>query len=194
MKVFGLTGGIGMGKSTAAGLLRHRGLPIVDTDQIAREITEPGQPAVAEILAQFGEQFVDEDGHLDRAKLARKIFSDTAAREKLEMITHPKIRALWLAQIDAWRRESRPVAVVIIPLLFETAARAHFDETICVACSAATQLQRLLARRWTREHIEQRIKAQMPIAQKMLLADYVVWTEASLDVHAEQLNRIIPTA
>jgi dephospho-CoA kinase len=84
--------------------------------------------------------------------------------------------------------------VVVIPLLFETKAESDFDATICVACSAATQRQRLLDRGWSSEHIEQRLRAQWTADQKMAKADYVIWTEAGLDVHAAQLDRIIRTA
>ena len=192
MKVFGLTGGIGMGKSTAAELLRPR-VAVVDTDDLARQIVEPGQPALAEVRALFGPEILAEDGRLRREELARRVFADKAARQQLETILHPRIRARWLAQIETWRAEGKKVAVVVIPLLFETDAAAHFDATVCVACSAATQHERLRARGWTAEQIEQRIQAQWPVEKKMALADFVVWTEGKLAVHAEQLERIIPT-
>ncbi|MBI3416649.1 MAG: dephospho-CoA kinase [Verrucomicrobia bacterium] len=193
MKVFGLTGGIGMGKSAAAEILRRRGLPIVDSDVIARQIVEPGQPALAELKQAFGHDIVASDGRLRRDELARRVFANEAARHQLEAILHPAIRAIWLAQVERWRMEKIPIGVVVIPLLFETNATAHFDQTICVACSARTQIERLRARGWDDEQIQQRIHAQWPIEKKMLLADFAVWTEAELDVHAAQLARIIPT-
>ncbi len=193
MKVLGLTGGIGMGKSTADQLLRERGVAVVDTDLLARQLVEPGQPALGEIQQTFGPEFVDADARLRREELARRVFADAVARRQLEDILHPRIRALWMAQVEAWRAEGRPVAVVVIPLLFETDAASHFDATVCVACSAATQRQRLQARGWTAEQIEQRIQAQWPVEKKMALADFVVWTEAGLDVHAAQLDRILKT-
>ena len=192
MKVFGLTGGIGMGKSTSDQLLRERGVAVVDSDLLARQIVEPGQPAVAEIKKVFGEEIVAPDGRLRRDELARRVFADATARKHLEDILHPLIHKLWLAQVEAWRAEGRPVAVAVIPLLFETNTAAHFDATICVACTAATQRQRLLARGWSVDQIEQRLNAQWPVEKKMALADFVVWTEAGLDVHAAQLERIIP--
>ena len=192
MKVFGLTGGIGMGKSTAAEILQQRGVALTDSDLIAREVVAPGEPAVHEIQRAFGPGMLDSDGHLRRDELARRVFADEAARKQLEAILHPRIRAVWQAQLTQWRAEGRPLAVAAIPLLFETGAEQHFDATICVACSAATQRQRLLARGWTPEQIDQRNRAQWPIEKKMSLADYVVWTEGSLDVLAEQLARIIP--
>ncbi len=193
MTLFGLTGGIGAGKTTAADLLRQGGVAVADTDTIARQLVEPGQPALAEIRQQFGGELIGDDGRLRRAELARRIFADEAARRRLEGILHPCIREVWLAEVAAWRAQQRPVGVVVIPLLFETDAGRHFDATICVACSAETQRRRLRARGWTPEQIEQRFHAQWPLENKMRHADYVVWTEAGLDVLAEQLGRIFPT-
>jgi dephospho-CoA kinase len=191
MKVVGLTGGVGMGKSTAAQLLRSRGAAVVDTDDLARQVVEPGQPALAEVREAFGAEIVGPDGRLRRDELAWRVFADPAARQRLEALLHPPIRALWRAQVETWRAEGRPLAVIVIPLLFETKAEAELDATICVACSAATQHQRLLARGWSPEHIEQRLQAQWPVETKMACADYVVWTEAGLDVHAMQIERIL---
>lgn len=190
MKVLGLTGGIGMGKSTSVQLLRARGVPVVDTDDLARQVVEPGQPALTEVLAAFGAQFSGPDGQLRRAELARRVFADPAALRQLEAILHPRIRALWHAQVETWRAAGRPLAVVVIPLLFETKAETELDATICIACSAATQQQRLRARGWSPEQIAQRLQAQWPVERKMARADYVVWTEADLDVHAAQIERL----
>ena len=194
MKTFGLTGGVGMGKSTAAELLRARGVPVVDTDDLARSVVEPGQPALREVQAVFGQNIVGPDGQLRRDELARLVFSNVRARQKLEAILHPRIQELWSAQLATWRAEGRELAVVVIPLLFETQAETHFDAVICVACSAATQKQRLLARGWTPAECAQRIAAQWPVEQKMTRANYVVWTEAGRDVHAQQLELILAKA
>jgi dephospho-CoA kinase len=191
MKVLGLTGGIGMGKSTSAELFRARGLPVVDTDDLARQVVDPGQPALAEVLATFGPQFAGPDGQLRRQELGQRVFADPAARQRLEGILHPRIRALWRTQVETWRAEGRPVSVVVIPLLFETEAEAELDATICVACSAATQQERLRARGWSTEQIQQRLQAQWPVERKMERADYLIWTEAGLDVHAAQIERIL---
>ena len=96
-----------------------------------------------------GAEIAGPDGQLRRDELARRVFADPAARRRLEDILHPRIRALWRAQVETWRADGRPLAVVVIPLLFETKAEAELDATICVACSAATQHQRLLARGWS---------------------------------------------
>jgi len=194
MKTLGLTGGIGMGKSTSAQLLRDRGLPVIDTDDLARQVVEPGQPALADLQALFGPEIIGSDGHLLRAELARLVFADSDARRKLESILHPRIRELWRAQVNTWRLEGRSVAFVVIPLLFETGAEKELDATVCVACSSVTQMQRLQSRGWPPIQIHQRIQAQWPTEKKMATADFVVWTEAGLDVHATQLDRVLRSA
>ncbi len=191
MKVCGLTGGVGMGKSTAAEFLRARRVPVVDTDELARQLVQPGQPALAEIGAAFGGQIIAPDGCLRRDELARTVFADAAARHKLEAILHPRIRERWLAQIEAWRGENHPLAVVVIPLLFETGAESHFHKIICVACSARAQRERLLARGWTPDQIAQRLAAQWPVERKIDRSDFVVWTEGAQDVHARQIDQIL---
>jgi dephospho-CoA kinase len=190
MKVFGLTGGIGMGKSAAERWLRRRGVPVVDSDALARQIVQPGSPALREIQLAFGNDLVDAEGRLRRAELAGIVFADPAARRKLESITHPQIRELWAGQIETWRAQGQPLAVVVIPLLFETGAQRALDATVCVACSAATQRRRLLDRGWSAAEIEQRIAAQWPSERKMANATFVVWTEGGLEVLGEQLDRI----
>jgi dephospho-CoA kinase len=191
MRVLGLTGGIGMGKSTVARLAQEMGLPVVDTDALAHQLVEPGQPALNELKEAFGEAILASDGSLRRDVLASIVFTDLEARRRLEAILHPRIRTAWVSQVQAWRAEKCPIGLVVIPLLFETNAAGSFDATICVACSAATQQKRLLDRGWTPEQITQRCQAQWPPNKKMASADFVIWTEASLDVDREQLGRIL---
>jgi dephospho-CoA kinase len=191
MKVCGLTGGVGMGKSTASRFFRERGAQIVDTDELARRLVQPGQPALAAIQSAFSQRVISLTGELNRAELAQIVFADADARKKLEAILHPLIREQWFAQIEAWRGENYPLAVVVIPLLFETRAESHFDKIICAACSTVAQRERLLARGWTPEQIEQRIAAQMPVEKKIARADFVIWTDGALDAHARQIERIL---
>ena len=191
MKLFGLTGGIGMGKSTSAGLMARRGVAVIDTDLIAREIVEPGQPALAEITAAFGRDVIDTEGRLKRSALAAIVFASAEKRIQLEAILHPRIRETWVAQVEQWRRDGRETAVVVIPLLFETDAPSHFDAIICAACSAATQQERLRARGWSAEQNQQRLAAQWPIEKKMAASNYVVWTEGDLSMHEMQIDRIL---
>ena len=190
MKLFGLTGGIGMGKSTSAAILSRRGVPVIDTDVIAREIVEPGQPALAEVVAAFGPGLLDASGKLRRGALAAIVFSSPEKLKQLEAILHPRIREKWLAQAEGWRSENQAAGVVVIPLLFETNAQGHFDAVLCTACSAATQRERLRKRGWSEQQIDQRIAAQWPVEKKIAAANHVVWTEGDLAVHERQLEQI----
>lgn len=191
MKLIGLTGGVGMGKSTAAGFLLAHGARVIDTDDLAREIVQPGQPSLAEIRAEFGGEVFSPDGSLNRPQLAQKVFADDALRKKLELILHPRIRECWAAQVEVWRGEGISLGVVVIPLLFETQIESVFDKIICLACSPATQQQRLLARGWPADQIRQRIAAQMSVEQKMARAHFVVWTEGRPEVAREQVARLV---
>ena len=191
MKLFGLTGGVGMGKSAASQLLAQRAVPFSDTDLLARKIVEPGQPALAEIQRVFGPNITGPDGGLRRDELARIVFSDSAARHTLENITHPRIRELWKREADLWRAQQIRIGVIVIPLLFETGAEKEFDATMCVACSAVTQVKRLSERGWDPEQISQRMAAQWPIEKKIAKADFVVWSEGRLEILAAQLERIV---
>jgi dephospho-CoA kinase len=191
MLLYGLTGGIGMGKTTAASFFKEWEIPVVDTDQLAREVTELGMPGLEEIRLAFGPGVFDPGGELNRGALAEIVFQDSGARKALEEILHPRIRALWRAQVAEWREQRQSKGVVVIPLLFETDAQKFFDGVICVACSAASQWQRLKSRGWGSSQIEQRLSAQWPIEKKMRLSDWVIWSEGQLEVHREQLRRVL---
>jgi dephospho-CoA kinase len=191
MKFIGLTGGVGMGKSTVAGLFAERGLPIVDSDTLAREVVEPGQPALAEIVERFGPAMVGPEGGLRRDLLARCVFADEARRKELESILHPRIRQAWLARAESWRQQGLAAGVGVVPLLYEVNLAGEFDPVICVACSAGTQRERLEARGWSEEQIRLRRLAQWPVEKKMGLADFVLWSEGGLDILAAQVDRVL---
>ena len=191
MKLIGLTGGVGMGKSTAASFLLSQGVRLIDTDELARHLVQRGQPALAEIVSAFGSALLTASGELDRVALAQIVFADAAARRKLEAILHPRIRAGWQAQVEAWRQENCPLAVVVIPLLFETLAESAFDKIVCVACLPASQTERLAGRGWNPEQIRQRIASQMPIEQKITRSHLVIWSEGTLEAHRQQVGRIL---
>jgi dephospho-CoA kinase len=180
-----------MGKSTAATLLAKRGAKVSDTDALARELVEPGQSALAEISTAFGAGVLRDDGSLDRGKVAELVFSDPAAREKLEGILHPRIREAWQARLDAWAAAGEPLGVVVIPLLFETGAEASFDKIVCVACTPEAQQARLRERGWSGEQINQRLEAQLAVEAKMLRSDHVVWTDGPVEAHAAQWDALL---
>jgi dephospho-CoA kinase len=191
MKLLGLTGGIGAGKSTTADFLRRRGIPVADTDAIAHQMVEPGQPALGEVIRAFGGGFLDEFGRLKRRELAQLVFTKPAARKQLEAILHPRIREAWLAQANGWLQQGAELGVVVIPLLFETDAQGLFFARLCVACSADTQRERLRARGWDDAHIDGRLAAQWPMWKKMDASDFVIWTECDLAAHEAQLDRVL---
>lgn len=180
-----------MGKSTCAQRLAEWQIPVIDTDEVAHELTRPGEPALGEISSIFGSHLIDLSGRLDRVELGRIVFNDASARKQLELILHPKIQERWSAEVERWRAQQQRVGVVIIPLLFETRAESSFDATVCVACSKATQAERLRARGWTADDAGRRISAQMPVEQKMEKSDFVIWSEGTLEVLGSQLQRII---
>ena len=190
--IYGLTGGVGMGKTTAAKILEKRGVSVVDSDELARQVVEPGQPALDEIIDQFGDGFIDSAGRLDRTKMAQQVFGNDTVREQLEAIIHPRVRMQWQRNISEWREQQICAGVVIIPLLFEVEAQDQFDVVLCVACSASTQRERLRQRKWGEEQISARIASQMDVVEKMDLADHVLWNEGNLDVLREQINSILP--
>ena len=189
-RVIGITGGVGMGKSTAAKLLREQGVPVVDSDDLARAVVAVGEPALAEVSEIFGAEFLDAQGQLDRGKMAAHIFGNDAERKKLEAIIHPRVRECWLLQMESWRAENVPLGVVVIPLLFEVEAEGEFDSVICVACTGNTQRERLRARGWDDVQIAARIAAQMDVAEKIERANQVVWTEGDVNLLREQLQSI----
>ena len=180
-----------MGKSTAANFFAERGLSVIDTDELARELVEPGQLAIAEIRKLFGEAMIDAEGRLRRDEMAKAVFADATKRQQLEGILHPRIREAWLARVEKCRSEGRPAAVVVIPLLFETGAEKQFTHIVCVACSSATQRSRLAGRGWNEDQIEQRIAAQWPTEKKIAAAHFVIWSEGAIEVHQAQVDRIL---
>lgn len=191
MVFIGITGGIGMGKSTVADYLARRGEMVIDTDVLARELVLPGHPAFNEITAAFGEGVLRADGTLDRKQLASQVFVDDGKRKVLEDILHPRIRNAWREWAAEEQRAGVQRAMVVIPLLFETGAEKELDLTLCVACSAASQRERLLKRGWTQDEIDRRIAAQLPVREKIERADRVVWSEGPIPVGEMQVEKIL---
>lgn len=172
-KVIGLTGGIATGKSTVSAILSDRAA-IVDADRLAREVVEPGQDAWREIVELFGREAIRDDETLDRAYLRRIVFQDPASRKRLEAITHPRIRALARKRIV---ERSGDAAFVIYdaPLLFEAKIHHWLRPVLLVACAREIQAQRLRQRDGLGDaDIERHLKAQMSLAEKRDLADFIV--------------------
>jgi dephospho-CoA kinase len=168
----GLTGGIASGKSTVLNQFRKRGAAVIDCDKIAREVVRKGEPALAKIIKLFGRRVLKRDGSLDRAALGRIAFSNSAKRKALEKIIHPEVKREVFKRVKKIRQD---VIVVDVPLLFEAKWQACFDKTLVVWTTEKTQVSRLMRRDgFSRGEAIKRIRAQMPLAQKKRLADFVI--------------------
>lgn len=167
MRVIGLTGGIASGKSSVATLLSSFGVPVIDADQLARDVVIPGSAALARIVESFGEGVLDSSGALDRAALAEIVFAESGARKKLEAILHPAIKLLAEERLAELREQGEPVVFYMAPLLIEAGATDRVDEIWVVYVDLETQIERLMARDlMSREAAEQRISSQMPMEEK----------------------------
>lgn len=182
MKVMGLTGGIATGKTTAASMLRQLGARIVDADELAREIVQPGKEAWREIVEAFGQDILREDGTIDREKLRRIVFQDEKKRQRLEAITHPRIRSLATQRLQKLVAEGAEIVVYVAPLLFENRVHLWLRPVILVACDLATQKERLRKRDGlSEEEIQRHLNAQMPLDEKRRLADIVIDNSGTLE-------------
>jgi dephospho-CoA kinase len=167
-----LTGGIASGKSTVADLFARFGVPVIDTDVIARQVVEPGQPALAQVVSAFGPGILDADGRLDRRRMRERIFADSSAKRKLEAILHPAIRAEMARQSQA---AGGPYQVLVIPLFAEGGRRDHVDRVLLVDVPEELQVQRLMLRDGvTREQAQASLDAQATRAQRLAMADDIV--------------------
>lgn len=181
----GLTGGIASGKSLVADLFAELGATIVDTDVIARQVVEPGQPALDEIRASFGADVLAADGTLDRRALRGIVFADDAKRRALEAILHPRIRAQAAAEA---RSAPGPYHIVVVPLLAKSPMRADMDRVLVVDCSTETQLARLQARDdESREQALKMIGAQASREERLAIADDVIDNDGSLEQTKQQV-------
>ncbi|HJX52600.1 MAG TPA: dephospho-CoA kinase, partial [Polyangia bacterium] len=173
-KLIGLTGGIGTGKSTVARMIRDLGVPVIDADLLARQVVEPGQPAHAEIAAAWPE-VVDQNGGIDRKKLAARIFADPASRARLEAITHPRITERALDQAHEFRRQGLPLAFLEAALLVETGLHRRLDGLVMVLAGEEQQVSRVMAREGcTRSQALVRLHAQLPLEEKRRVATDVI--------------------
>lgn len=178
MLTVGLTGGIASGKSYAADTFRALGTPVLNADQVARDVVAPGQPALGRIGAEFGAEFLLPDGTLDRAKMRRHVFADADARQRLERITHPAIRAGLLRWRDA---QTGPYCVLDVPILVESGMDALVDRILVVDAPEELQVERLVARdRIDAELAWRMIQAQAPRGERLARAHDVVLNAGTL--------------
>ncbi|KAJ7213215.1 dephospho-CoA kinase-domain-containing protein [Mycena haematopus] len=192
MLVVGLTGGIATGKSSVSKLLKEKHIPVVDADILARQVVEPGTPALAKIVSFFGPGILQPDGTLDRKKLGSVIFNDDAKRRKLNSIVHPAVRrALLRGVVRHWLRGSK-YCILDVPLLIEGPMWKLVGTVVVVYCSADVQLQRLMARdNSSREDASSRLNSQLPIEEKVQYADRVIDNSGSLADLDAQVNALV---
>ena len=192
LRVFGLTGGIGSGKSTVAALLREHGVPVVDADELAREALEPGTPGLEAVTKSFGPGVLLPDGSLDRKGLAALVFGDEGARKRLNAITHPIVRQLSQERFAALEELGVRLAGYDVPLLFEVGLDQALRPVVVVAASEATQLERILGRGGlSAQEARARIAAQLPLAEKRARADHVIENDGSRAELAAQVEAVV---
>jgi dephospho-CoA kinase len=190
MLVVGLTGGVGSGKSAVSRCFERLGVPVIDADQVAREIVEPGRPALAEIAATFGAGLVRGDAGLDRARLRERVFADPDARRRLEAILHPRIRARMREQLAALPAGT-PYAVFVIPLLFETGQRDLVDRVLVVEAAEPIRIARVARRDHAPEEQVRRIMAaQCSADDRAAGADDLIRNEGSESALAAKVSAL----
>ncbi|MCB9680901.1 MAG: dephospho-CoA kinase [Alphaproteobacteria bacterium] len=192
MLTFGLTGGIGTGKSTVAAQLRARGIPVLDADLVARDVVAPGSEGLAEIVAAFGPDVLDASGALDRAAMRRRIMTDADARARLEAITHPRIFHGVMDALNALEEDGERIAGVEAALMVETGSYRLYDRLVVVSCAPDTQVARVVARDGvSADEARTVLAAQLPLADKEAVADVVVHNDGDLAALEAQVDALI---
>jgi dephospho-CoA kinase len=190
MPVIGLTGSFGSGKTTVAEMFRQAGARVIDADAIARDVVEPGSPALQEIVDQVGPDVLQSDGRLDRKALAKKMFANSDVRRQINQIIHPRVREIELRQLEQWRDE--PLVVLCVPLLLENRMEHLVDWVVVVTVDLQTRYRRLWQRdRLTRDQVDARLAAQMPQEEKVERADYVIDNAGTHKETKQQVRELI---
>jgi dephospho-CoA kinase len=191
LKLVGLTGNIGSGKSTVADMIRAAGVPVLDADVLARAVVAPGQPAHAQIAAEWPD-VIGPDGAIDRKKLGARVFADPNARARLEAITHPRIQAGALEAARALAAAGHRLAFYEASLLVETGRHRDFDGLVVVVADEEQQLARVQARdRCSREQALARLRAQMPVEEKRRAATHLIDNTGDVESTRRQVQALI---
>lgn len=190
MKV-GLTGGIGAGKSTVADLFSQKGAVVIRSDELARQVIEPQTPGFQQVVARFGKEFVNPEGHINRAKLAQRVFHDDAALKDLENIIHPLVRNRTNQIID--QHTSETIIVNEIPLLLEKKMESLFEFLVIVISSEKNRLERLLKRGLTKEQVEARMAKQVSDDERKAAADFLIVNDGNLEQLGADVEKIWQT-
>jgi dephospho-CoA kinase len=189
--VVGLTGGIACGKTTVAQMFKDLGIPVIDADELAREVVVPGTPGLQRIVEVFGKGVLDDTGSLDRKKVGDLVFGDEEARAKLNAIMHPLIGAAGATKIQAFRDGSAPYVIYEAALLVETGSYKTFSALIVVAADESLQRLRLIARDgFTVQEANARIASQLVLARKIAVADHVVTNNGDIHATRRQVSEI----
>jgi dephospho-CoA kinase len=195
MRLFGLTGGLASGKSTVAARLRELGIPVIDADQLAREVVAPGTDGLSAVVAAFGADVLDASGALDRAKLASIVFSDPERRRTLNGILHPRIAALTATRAAELATQGHTLACYEAALLVENGLADAFRPLVVVAVPPEMQVARAMARDGaTEEQARARLAAQLPLADKIRVADHVIDNSGDRFGGREQRQRALSLA
>lgn len=188
----GLTGGIATGKSAAAQILTEMGYAVVDADSLAREVVQKGSETLAKIIETFGQEYLREDGTLDRSRMGQLVFSDPRRRQTLEDIIHPAIQVLTRKRKLELEARGENLAFYDVPLLFEKDLQNQFDSTVLIYVPHDLQLKRLMSRdQLTQDEAQQRIDAQTDIEDKKKLADYVIDNSTDIPHLKAQLAHLV---
>ena len=190
--VLAVTGGIASGKSVVAQMLESLGVPLIDTDILARWVVEPEKPAWKEIVADFGDKVLEEGGQLDRKKLSDIVFKDPVKRKKLEGFTHPAIMEELARQVnEIAKKDPEAIIQAVVPLLIEINAQHQFHKVLVVHVPKEVQIERLVKRDGiNREEADNILKAQMPIDDKLAFADFVIHNDTSLNETRKQVEEL----
>lgn len=192
MKWLGLTGGIASGKSEVSRILTQKGIPVVDADQVAREVVIPGSQGLSQIVKEFGDSILSPDGSLDRTKMGKLVFTDPNKLKQLEMILHPLIQARVKKLRQQLLEKQVAVAFYDVPLLFEKRLQDQFDGILVVWCPPQQQLQRLILRDGLSEsQAQRRIDLQLSIDEKKNQADWVIDNSGPVDRLPEKVSEIL---
>jgi dephospho-CoA kinase len=191
MRVIGLTGGIASGKSTVSRMFRDLGALVVDADQVAREVVEPGQPALDDIVKTFGRDMLQSDGRLDRKRLGELVFADSSKRLQLNAITHPRIAEAVQGKLALLRETGAEVAIYEAALIVENKIHLGLDGLIVVAIDEPTQIDRMVRRDGLLpEQAVARIRAQAPLGDKVAVADWVIDTGGIIPETRRKVERV----
>ncbi|WP_257159962.1 dephospho-CoA kinase [Corynebacterium cystitidis] len=191
MRIIGLTGGIGSGKSTVAAMLQDHGIPVVDADEVARKIVAPGQSALAELAKAFGKEIIDQQGHLNRAELARRAFATSEKTQLLNSITHPAIKTEVERQFSQLEDVGFKMAIYDMPLLIEQGLHKQMDITVVVDVDAEERVRRLVDKRGLDESdVRNRIARQIDDETRLAAADIVIDNNGTLENLTTQVHAL----